>query len=206
MSHPAPARFVAHALIAGLALSFAAAACSTEPVDSGDDDGGTKTADGPAQTGDKNGGDPSSEGDDSGSGFGQGGAGPTSDEGGADPGKPGDPGGAACCASADMPGCAADTTIEACVCAEDSYCCEEAWDGLCVQAVSELGCGTCPDLPPDNSEPCCEAHSTTGCVDTMISDCVCAEDSYCCDVEWDELCVANVDQHGCGMCGGGEGR
>lgn len=51
-------------------------------------------------------------------------------------------GGGACCTTSASPGCA-DATIQACVCAQDSYCCSSAWDGACVGEVTSLGCGTC---------------------------------------------------------------
>ena len=40
------------------------------------------------------------------------------------------------------PGCN-DPTIEACVCAADSYCCNTFWDNVCVDEVVTFGCGTC---------------------------------------------------------------
>ncbi|MBW2458903.1 MAG: hypothetical protein JRI68_30670 [Deltaproteobacteria bacterium] len=48
---------------------------------------------------------------------------------------------------------------------------------------------------------CCDTHDTPGCGETTVQDCVCAQDSYCCDTEWDGTCVAEVDQFGCGTCG-----
>lgn len=50
--------------------------------------------------------------------------------------------GGACCVSSASPGCS-DATIEACVCAQDSYCCSSAWDGTCVSEVVSFGCGVC---------------------------------------------------------------
>ncbi len=44
-----------------------------------------------------------------------------------------------------------DADITACVCAEDTYCCENAWDFLCVQKVTDV-CGVscaCEDLPAE---------------------------------------------------------
>ena len=40
----------------------------------------------------------------------------------------------------------------------------------------------------DNSHPCCAAGGPS-CDSPVISSCTCAIDAYCCDVEWDELCV-----------------
>ena len=48
---------------------------------------------------------------------------------------------------------------------------------------------------------CCTPKATPGCPVPDIEACVCAEDPYCCDTEWDETCVAEVDEFGCGFCG-----
>jgi hypothetical protein len=49
-----------------------------------------------------------------------------------------------CCAdSGGVPGCI-DAAVEACVCAQDSYCCEEDWDEQCIAQIAEFKCGTCP--------------------------------------------------------------
>ena len=36
-----------------------------------------------------------------------------------------------------------DAVIEACVCAIDPYCCETAWDAICIDAIASGGCGAC---------------------------------------------------------------
>ncbi len=55
---------------------------------------------------------------------------------------------------------------------------------------------------------CCVAKLSTGCSQPSVMNCVCALDSYCCSTEWDDLCVSDVDDFGCGSClgsGGGGG-
>jgi hypothetical protein len=47
------------------------------------------------------------------------------------------------CCSPQLSGGCANETISACVCAIDDYCCADAWDELCVDAVAILGCGGC---------------------------------------------------------------
>lgn len=50
-----------------------------------------------------------------------------------------------CCEVNLYPGCL-DDTVEACVCAEDPYCCGlegGVWDLTCVNLVGALGCGFC---------------------------------------------------------------
>jgi hypothetical protein len=50
------------------------------------------------------------------------------------------------------------------------------------------------------SGDCCTPHPTPGCDDPAISACVCAQDPYCCDTEWDSYCVDEVTSFGCGAC------
>jgi hypothetical protein len=52
---------------------------------------------------------------------------------------------------------------------------------------------------------CCTAKETAGCADAEVEACVCAGDDYCCNTAWDETCVGEVDQLGCGDCGGTTG-
>ncbi|WP_152629961.1 hypothetical protein [Haliangium ochraceum] len=97
-----------------------------------------------------------------------------------------------------------EPTCDACVagvCAQDSFCCDEAWDASCVAAAEalcglECGGGECEhDL--------CEAGTP---LDPTCDECVnevCAIDSFCCEVEWDDLCVGLAEDT-CGLdCGGG---
>ncbi len=55
-----------------------------------------------------------------------------------------------CCEGTLVPGCS-DTSIAACVCANDPYCCTVAWDVSCAAAVARYGCGSCPDPVCGNS-------------------------------------------------------
>ncbi len=48
-----------------------------------------------------------------------------------------------CCESGG-PGCD-DPVIQACVCDQDPYCCETAWDELCIAAIAVGDCGSCVD-------------------------------------------------------------
>eukprot|EP00941_MAST-03F_sp_MAST-3F-sp1_P004945 g4945.t1 len=45
--------------------------------------------------------------------------------------------------------------------------------------------------------PCCEEQFVQGCNDEKVEKCVCKFDSYCCDAEWDKLCVTLVDALKC---------
>lgn len=59
---------------------------------------------------------------------------------GGGPVDPGDTGN--CCYANGGAGCS-NPTIEACVCAADSWCCAFEWDEICAEEVTEYGCGTC---------------------------------------------------------------
>jgi len=56
----------------------------------------------------------------------------------------------------------------------------------------------CDILPPETT--CCEAHPEPGCDSPSIESCVCLIDPYCCDTEWDRVCVDEVTSEGCGLC------
>lgn len=95
------------------------------------------------------------------------------------------------CCDTGTRGCA-DPTVEDCVCAADSYCCEAAWDTQCVNQVATLGCGEC-------AHACC-ATGGPGCEDPGIEACICSADAFCCESEWDSVCVDEVWNDGCGDC------
>lgn len=48
-----------------------------------------------------------------------------------------------CCTAHAGSGCEVNT-VESCVCAEDSACCDSGWDDICVGEIASLGCGSCP--------------------------------------------------------------
>lgn len=125
-----------------------------------------------------------------------------------------------CCQAHDTPGCA-DPEVEACVCAQNSYCCEMQWDDVCVAQVEQFGCGQClpqteidcgngidddgdglkdcmdPDCSGVASCSCDQAHPSPGCGDTAVEACVCSQNCYCCEMAWDSVCVAQAQQLGC---------
>ncbi|MCK4658684.1 MAG: tandem-95 repeat protein [Phycisphaerae bacterium] len=53
---------------------------------------------------------------------------------------------------------------------------------------------------PTSSHNCCETGHGAGCSAPTIEACVCSLDSYCCDTEWDGVCVDIVEGSGCGVC------
>ena len=56
------------------------------------------------------------------------------------------------------------------------------------------------ELTGEFGHDCCAGGSGAGCSDKTIESCVCAIDSYCCDVNWDGICAFRVEQYGCGVC------
>ena len=69
------------------------------------------------------------------------------------------------------------------VCKVDPFCCDVEWDALCTQEGEDLcGCVECAHDPCETGEA----------LDVTCDPCVrnvCDLDSFCCDVEWDDLCV-----------------
>ncbi len=125
---------------------------------------------------------------------------------GGDPPPGGDTGGAPplagdgdCCTNNGTPGCD-DAAIESCVCMQDDYCCNTAWDGLCVSQVESFGCGSCGGPGGGGVSACCQQQPGAGCPDAAVQACVCAADPYCCDVFWDLTCVGEVESLSCGSC------
>jgi hypothetical protein len=125
-----------------------------------------------------------------------------------------------CCEPRQTPLCDDPQTVD-CVCELDVFCCETAWDDVCVeQAIEACGlicegpnpCGNdvceefedCQMCPEDCGEcpgdDCCIPHETPGCADQEMAGCVCGEDPFCCDVSWDDICVEEVEEFGCGEC------
>ncbi|MCH9682652.1 MAG: hypothetical protein K0V04_14550 [Deltaproteobacteria bacterium] len=102
-------------------------------------------------------------------------------------------GGDECCTPSGSPGCAADPVIEACVCGTDPFCCDKQWDGMCADQAEMCGanCG-----PVGGGGDCCAANGSPGCDDQPTTDCVCALDPFCCDNEWDDICVGQA-QYAC---------
>lgn len=50
---------------------------------------------------------------------------------------------------------------------------------------------------------CAPTPGVGGCASCDCQTCVCATDSYCCDVQWDAVCVDLCNGDECGGCGGG---
>lgn len=44
---------------------------------------------------------------------------------------------------------------------------------------------------------CCEARAEPGCDNAVVQACVCDNDDFCCESEWDQVCVNEVASFGC---------
>lgn len=89
-----------------------------------------------------------------------------------------------CCVGHEGGGCS-DSACEACVCAADSFCCNE-WDQTCADEAA-INCALdCPCPAPGS---CCDPHETASCDDLRCRDCVCDRDAFCCSEEWDQGCA-----------------
>ncbi len=95
---------------------------------------------------------------------------------------------AGCCAAGDGPGCG-EPDCEECVCLVDSECCDVAWDADCA-LLAETACVPYCDCgeTPEPAE-CCVPSSVPGCIEESCQACICAADSFCCDVQWDASCA-----------------
>jgi len=82
-----------------------------------------------------------------------------------------------------------DANCCAIVCANDSYCCDTQWDGVCANRalVTCIGCGT-----PSAGSPFV-SHGTPGCNDYACCVTTCSVDPFCCDNVWDSICVQRAE-------------
>jgi len=73
------------------------------------------------------------------------------------------------------------------ICAQDAYCCNTQWDGICVNDAIAL-CTTCGEA----SAGSCFSTGNASCDDLTCCADVCEVDSYCCNNQWDGLCVSRA--------------
>jgi hypothetical protein len=97
----------------------------------------------------------------------------------------GSPAAADCFVASTTPFCNDATCCEA-VCGLDDFCCTTQWDDLCALAALQT-CGGC-GLAESGS--CLSAHQTGGCDDLQCCATTCESDPFCCDMAWDQFCVA----------------
>ena len=102
---------------------------------------------------------------------------------------------------AQQPGCGPCVTA---VCEEDPFCCNGdsgAWDSYCVDAANTMA--ECEAVCGGGGGGCIHSECEVGAgLDSDCSDCagtICAADPYCCNTEWDNVCVdAALAEASCG--------
>lgn len=97
-----------------------------------------------------------------------------------------------CCAAQEVPGCGSKG-CQACVCAFDSNCCDNVWDGICADRAATECASRCQDCVGPTSD-CCAARDEgePGCSDATCQSCVCDLDSFCCTDFWDGRCAEEL--------------
>ncbi|MBW2458047.1 MAG: hypothetical protein JRI68_26315 [Deltaproteobacteria bacterium] len=81
------------------------------------------------------------------------------------------------------------------VCTADSYCCDTAWDALCVKEAGQL-CGLCSEPEGCDHDECTAGSKLTPSCSSCAA-AVCDADAYCCNTYWDSVCVQQAGQ----LCG-----
>ncbi len=100
------------------------------------------------------------------------------------------------------PGCDDPECCEL-ICSQDPFCCDVEWDQICANAAIEQ-CGAAACAPKAGN--CYLANGTPGCEIIACCETVCADDPFCCDTEWDNLCVGGaVDFCGDAACASNAG-
>ena len=84
------------------------------------------------------------------------------------------------------------------VCNEDAFCCSTDWDATCVGEADTI-CGIC-----DGGSACAHSECQTGApLDEGCSTCagaICGADPFCCDSNWDSMCVDAAEASGSCPC------
>ncbi len=98
----------------------------------------------------------------------------------------GDAGTGSCFAAHGSPYCDDGSCCTA-VCATDPFCCQAQWDGICVDGAYAAcyGCGS------PQAGTCFSVHGP-GCDDFGCCQSVCVADPFCCQAQWDGICVAEA--------------
>jgi hypothetical protein len=81
------------------------------------------------------------------------------------------------------------------VCANDSYCCNMAWDAACVTEVATYCPGGCGGSTTTCSHGPCTAGTALNAQCSSCVGAVCGDDPYCCNTQsgsWDSQCVSEA--------------
>jgi len=96
-----------------------------------------------------------------------------------------------CCTANGSPYCDDEACCDL-VCANDPFCCNSEWDGLCATDAQAI-CAVC-DPPTDCGDAfagdCLTANGTPYCDCAPCCELICAGDPFCCSTNWDGLCAS----------------
>jgi hypothetical protein len=95
------------------------------------------------------------------------------------------------CCTTGGPGCDDVACCEA-VCAADAFCCDTAWDTICVGEVATFCAEPCPSACDKANPHDCFTTGGPGCNDVACCEQVCAADPFCCQTAWDGICVSEA--------------
>jgi hypothetical protein len=124
-----------------------------------------------------------------------------------------------CFESSIFPNCTSAACTES-VCAVDPFCCENQWDSICVGVACDVGCEgadfepacvvdntTSPApiaptfSPAPTAEPavsnCFDSSIFPNCTNANCTESVCALDPFCCEEQWDSICVGVACDNEC---------
>ena len=108
-----------------------------------------------------------------------------------------------CCAMFDAASASKCVLCAKAICAQDSYCCNNKWDSVCVGEVKSICGATCGGGGSSSSSSsgggggscahpiCAQGVKLTPSCDPCAT-AICAQDSYCCNTKWDNVCVSEV--------------
>ena len=96
-----------------------------------------------------------------------------------------------CCTSHSTPGCT-NATIQACVCAADSYCCSTKWDSSCVSEVTSEGCGSCPGGGGSGG-----SGGSGGGTGQVCGSVTCGSAATCCTCSGQKICISLTAGYTC---------
>ncbi|MCA9286406.1 MAG: hypothetical protein KDA22_14365 [Phycisphaerales bacterium] len=103
------------------------------------------------------------------------------------------PTGQSCFSPSGDPGC----NLASCcttICDQDPFCCDTAWDQICVGEALE----TCAGCGEEGAGSCVEFNGTAGCESAACCELVCDVDPFCCSNFWDAIC----GEEGVSLCTG----
>ena len=79
------------------------------------------------------------------------------------------------------------------VCAFDAFCCSTGWDTICIDHVEDQCAGSCDGGDGGNcNHDQCEVGDPLSPLCNACTSAICANDPFCCQTEWDHVCVGQV--------------